>query len=343
MMRQPYPRNRTADLLKGIAVILMIQVHIMELFAQQDLFDSIIGKISLFLGGPPAAPVFMAVMGYYIAKSNKTFLQSCVRGLKIIALGFLLNIGLNFHLFIKIATGMIKADPLPYLFGVDILFLAGISIIGLAAIKLIRSYQFVFYSFSMVFIFVLQFFLASTSINLSENYLWAFFYGNDIWWSYFPFIPWFAYPLTGFIFYKMEGNLKFFIQKYLVIIFIVYAVVVIIFFEYGMIISADLDSYYHHDFMFFIYAVFFLIAWSAMASLTTQNTNNMALNYFEWLGKNVTSAYVIQWLIIGNIATALYKTQNLVSITLWFVLILAVTSGGIWVWTKTKHLNKTLN
>jgi len=41
----------------------MVQVHIMELFARQDIFEDTVGKISLFFGGPPAAPVFMAVMG----------------------------------------------------------------------------------------------------------------------------------------------------------------------------------------------------------------------------------------------------------------------------------------
>jgi len=42
-------RNRTADLLKGVAVILMVQVHIVELFAQQSIFDSFAGSIFFFL------------------------------------------------------------------------------------------------------------------------------------------------------------------------------------------------------------------------------------------------------------------------------------------------------
>ena len=49
-------RNGTADLLKGIAVLLMIQVHIMEQLAEYDLFNSRFGEISLFLGGPACAP-----------------------------------------------------------------------------------------------------------------------------------------------------------------------------------------------------------------------------------------------------------------------------------------------
>ena len=30
--------------------------------------------------------------------------------------------------------------------------------------------------------------------------------------------------------------------------------------------------------------------------------------YITWLGKNVTLIYVIQWIIVGNIGTAIYKT-----------------------------------
>ncbi|MEI7897648.1 MAG: heparan-alpha-glucosaminide N-acetyltransferase domain-containing protein [bacterium] len=65
--------NGTADLLKGIAVLFMIQVHIMEQFASPDTCNSLIGKISMFLGGPPCAPVFLAVMGYFLV------FQACLR------------------------------------------------------------------------------------------------------------------------------------------------------------------------------------------------------------------------------------------------------------------------
>jgi hypothetical protein len=67
-------RDGTADLLKGLAVLLMIQVHIMEQFVSSDTYNSLIGKASMFLGGPPCAPVFLAVMGYFLAITAKPFL-----------------------------------------------------------------------------------------------------------------------------------------------------------------------------------------------------------------------------------------------------------------------------
>ena len=57
-------RIKTADLLKGIAAILMIQVHIIELFATNDISESTAGKFLLFLGGPAVAPVFIILLGY---------------------------------------------------------------------------------------------------------------------------------------------------------------------------------------------------------------------------------------------------------------------------------------
>jgi hypothetical protein len=31
------------------------------------------------------------------------------------------------------------------------------------------------------------------------------------------------------------------------------------------------------------------------------------LKYLKWLGQNVTIIYVLQWILIGNTATAIYK------------------------------------
>ena len=85
-------RNHSLDLLKGIAVLLMIQVHVMELFASDAVSTSTVGKLSLFFGGAPVAPLFMIIFGYFIAKSNKSVRQLLARGVQIFVLGMALNI-----------------------------------------------------------------------------------------------------------------------------------------------------------------------------------------------------------------------------------------------------------
>ena len=136
MKRFPLP-----DLLKGFAVFLIVPVHIMETFIDYPGRDSLFGKSLLLLGGPIAVPVFMIVMGYFVARSRRSPIGNIYRGIKIFILGFLLNIGLNFTLLWKIKFEGWQFDPLEYIFGVDIFYLAGLSIIILSALKVLNKGQ----------------------------------------------------------------------------------------------------------------------------------------------------------------------------------------------------------
>ena len=319
-------RNRTADFLKGVAVILMVQVHLIELFAKQQIFESDIGSILLFLGGPPAAPVFMAVMGYFIAKGNSNISKSIIRGLKLIGGGLLLNFGLNFHLFIKIYNQTIVTSPWPYLFGVDILFLAGLSIILLSLFKRIFKNNPFPYVIIIGLIFLTQLLPYPKELG-AISYFNALFYSN-VWWSYFPVIPWLAYPLTGYVFYLIEPQINNFIKSnnYKIIILSITSIFLIFSISYGIIVAANLHLYYHHDAIYYLFVLNFMIFWSVLSSIITSLLSNVITDFIEWMGKNVTVFYVIQWLIIGNIATALYKTQSGIQLTTWFLGIVFFTS-----------------
>jgi uncharacterized membrane protein len=332
----PIERNRTADLMKGIAVIVMVQVHLMELIARQDIYNSLAGKISLFLGGPPAAPVFMAVMGYYIAISGKSARQMVIRGVKIIALGLLLNIGLNFHLLLNIYNGVFQFSALPYIFGVDILFLAGLSIVILALMKKYFGYRLLPYVLMLLFIQVLQYLLKDVYHVTTNNYLVAFFYGEGCWWSYFPVIPWISYPLTGYIFFVLQKEKYDGLRRFYPYITVFAAFMTGLFFDYGLDVSSDLDIYYHHDFVFFLYTVCFLIFWLFITNGIARLPENPVSDFLAWTGINVTAAYVVQWLVIGNIATSIYKTQSWSALVLWFIFVLMVMSGGVMLWNHIK-------
>ena len=54
--------------------------------------------------------------------------------------------------------------------------------------------------------------------------------------------------------------------------------------------------------------------------------DNRVLKYLEWTGREVTTMYVFQWLIIGNLATSIYKTQYPIWLIFWFAGILALSS-----------------
>jgi surface polysaccharide O-acyltransferase-like enzyme len=57
-------------------------------------------------------------------------------------------------------------------------------------------------------------------------------------------------------------------------------------------------------------------------------------NFLIWLGRNITSFYVIQWLIIGNIATEIFQTQPINSFLPWFAGIFATTALLTWLLEK---------
>jgi len=327
-------RNRTADFLKGLAVIFMIQVHLMELFAIPEINSSWIGKISLFLGGPPAAPIFMVVMGYFFARSKRTLPSSIFRGFKLIILGFALNLGLNMNLFFKIADGTYQTSPWPYVFGVDILFLAGLSLIMLSFMKHFFKLKLLPYMILLAIVFILQLFQFAPATNETLQYIQAYFIGNGTWWSYFPVIPWLAYPVTGFVLniallkIKTPFNT---LQNYLLIIS---GILFFVFVNYGIEISANLPEYYNHGLAFFLYALCFMVFYAIIANIISNQKETKLTRWVEWLGINVTAAYVIQWLFIGNIATEVYKTQSILQLIFWFLTALLATSLGIYLWNR---------
>jgi len=337
-------RDQTADLLKGFAVLMMIQVHLMELFAKPEISVSLTGRISLFLGGPPAAPLFMAVMGYFLAQSKKNFSQNFKRGLILIFGGILLNIGMNLHLLILNVLGKVQVDPLKYIFGADILPLAGFSIILIAGIKWISKNKFYAMAVISFLIIILILFLQNSTrqhaiTNEKLIYLQAFLWGN-IEWSYFPFLPWAIYSLIGF-FYRIIIELFEIENAYKDLLAITCAVISFITISYGINSSSNLMNYYHHDWIFTLWIIQFLILLVyVLNKLEELYGKNAFLIYVKWIGKNVTAVYVFQWLLIGNIATMLYRTQNEIALIFWFLTIIILTSFTVYFFEK-RHDNKT--
>ncbi len=322
-------RNPTADLLKGVAVVLMIQVHLFEQFAALGLSHSTIGKISLFLGGPPAAPVFLAVMGFFLARSRKTALQHIHRGLLLILGGLMLNLGLNANLLYSIHHGRFQLDPLPFIFGADILPLAGLSIIVVGMLRrLLKDNALAYFSAASVVAIVAPM-LAKFETDPLAMYVVPFFWG-DQWWSYFPLFPWLAYALLGvalgtaptiFIAFESISVWKK-LPAFLVLIGALLATL-----PYATQSITELSSYYHHGILLFLWVLGFLTLWVfVLSNLESSFGNSAVFHFIKWLGRHVTSAYVFQWLIIGNLATELYRTQSLVQVLIWFVTILCATS-----------------
>lgn len=334
MKRFPLP-----DLLKGFAVFLIVPVHILETFIDYPGRESLFGNILLLLGGPFGVPIFMMVMGYFVALSKKSTAQNILRGVLIFILGIFLNIGLNFHLLLKIWTEGWKFDPLQAIFGVDIFYLAGLSIIILSVLKTIKYGQ-QWIAFAMIL-----FVSGSTSyfnellMVTERNYILPFI-GGGYSWSYFPLFPWLAYPLIGFLFQKTEPKIRKFIQeqKVVFIVFLAFTLILVgLFSRFGIETTINLSEYYHHTFRFFLWTLGVDVLWVLLLWLVVQKFSEFPVIVFlRWLGKNITAFYIIQWLIIGNIATAIYQTKDLSNYGYWFVPIFLITIGLTWVYERIK-------
>lgn len=333
MKRFPLP-----DLLKGFAVFLIVPVHILETFIDYPGRESLLGKIILLLGGPFGVPIFMMVMGSFVALSKKSRAQNVLRGVLIFILGIFLNIGLNFHLLLKIWLEDWQFDPLQYIFGVDIFYLAGLSIIILSILKTVN------YGQQWIVLALILFFSGLTShfneilLVPERNYILPFI-GGEYSGSYFPLFPWLAYPLIGFLFQKTEPQIREFIQKQKVVSIAILAstfILVVLFSRFGISITNNLSEYYHHTFPFFLWTVGVDILWVLLLWFVVQKFSEFPIIVFlRWLGKNITIFYVIQWLIIGNIATAIYQSQELSKFWFWFVPIFLITVGLTFLYEKT--------
>lgn len=339
-------RNQTADLLKGLAVIFMIQVHIMEQFATPGINNSIIGKISLFLGGPPCAPVFMAVMGYFLSSSEKPFSYYLKRGAILFAGGILLNIARSANLLHYIFLGQSTADPFFYIFGVDILPLAGISIIIIGLLQLVFKKKYLLY-FILAVIMASAGTLPGTAGTTTDfmSCLNAFFWGNFEW-SYFPLFPWCAYILLGFAFRLLFENENFFSRyssSHSLVLSIPLMVASGLTVGYAAGIAHDLKSsegYYHHGLLFFAWMVMFISGYIMLVHLVEENSGkHIVTRLMKWIGKNVTIIYIMQWIIIGNITTEIFQTQEKTALVFWFLGITAATCVLAYLW---EHLNFSL-
>jgi len=327
------------DSLKGLAVLLMIQVHITELFVRNENYESFFGKTSLFLGGIPAAPVFMLAMGYFLAYGKKSPSKIAWRGFRLFFGGILLNVGLNAHLLYNILFKGWQFNAWHYIFGVDILPLAGLSLVFIAFInRVLPSKTLIYFGLAIAAALVSEFFHPLQFEENTFKYILAFFIGGTSF-AYFPLFPWIAYPLLGYGFNKLLlqmpeikfRNVKYFAAAGLTGLFLLVTI------NFGFNISVNLTAYYHHNSMFFIWAVAFAAFWIYLLYLLEFYLNNSLFFIFlRFLGKNVTAIYVVQWLIIGNIATKLFKTQSLIEWFFWVVGITLISSVLTYIWLKLK-------
>ncbi|GMT44175.1 MAG: hypothetical protein IEMM0006_0007 [bacterium] len=333
-------RSRTADFLKGLALIAMVQLVLVEYFSQASILNGLLGKISLFIGGPSAAPVFLAIMGYYIAHQRHTFRYDVIRGIKLMVLGILLNVVRNAYTLFDVFSGKTNAGVWHIVFGTDILILAGISLVAMAIlIKILRGHVLAYLTLIIVFM-LLQYVIPPVEKMMPDSVILPFFYGKYPH-AQFPFVPWFAYVLAGYTFYLFK---KFFVADQFkhshtikIILGSISGIFLILTLPFGFGVSVNYTLFYHHGILFFLFCVNYLFWWLLIANAIVAGVDNKLTAYLEFIGKNVTAFYVIFMILAGNLALLFQKGQDYLMLFIDFVVLLAVTSFLVWIWVRMRR------
>ncbi len=315
-MSQGKTRLPAIDLARGLAVFFMILVHVLITYSTSDVEHSTFGGIVGFLGGPPAAPVFMALMGISFYYSRHTELRYGIeRGLWLILLGYILNLLrgvlpiVTIDLFAPSRAAQIPdavANLADASLELDILQFAGLAFIAMALIGEIRLNRYVLLL------------LAATTATVSP-FLWRI--GSDVpvaghlldylWGDIpskehcignlvsFPFFPWFAYVLVGMFLgdtLKRSTVLEKTFRKIgLAGVLISVASLALIAPNYGY----HVGDYYHSRPGFVAFVVGFILVWIYLCHLAVKHIKeNPAFEVIYYWSRNVNIIYLVQWVLI---------------------------------------------
>ena len=318
------------DQMKGWAVWWMILVHSIELFLNLPDRGSPVAQFALFMGAVPAAPVFMLLMGYYAIRPGQTFKANIYRGAKLILWGLLLNIGLNFSLILRWATGHADVNILEFIFGIDILLFAGAAVLIASLIDLLKIRWPVWLLLALAVPAINQWIvmplIEARTTAIGSPYVTALFAGTSSW-SYFPVIPWISYVFAGIGLYRLFSRWPGLLIRSRYHFFAAIPAVAI--FLAGLVpawkMTQQLDQYYHHGFLFFVWAMSFILLLFLNVQAMQKGESIAFSKVIRFLGVRVTSVYIIQWILIGNLGTWLYQSLSLPATLLVFALVFLTT------------------
>jgi len=303
-------RLRFLDLARGLAIIFMVFQHVQIVFAVDAGEASALGQGFLLLGTAPAAPVFMVVMGFLYGSSASSDVRSgVVRGLKLFAFGYALNI-LRFVIPGLLAgwNPTVQAFLGPEWWGpffeVDILQLAGLSLALLAPVKrYVRDPRAVLALAAGVVVVSPLLWGVGGSFVLDP--LWGV--GEHV---SFPFFPWVAYPLLGLAlagFAAVATSASRVVRSWVVAgaasLLVGAAIAVLTPADTGILAFGD---YYRSGLPVQLMLAGFVLLWlSLMWWLDERLSWRVIPRYLTSLSRNITAIYVIQWMLIGWLAIVL--------------------------------------
>jgi uncharacterized membrane protein len=299
---------RAFDLARGLAVVFMVVVHVLWHWGRPAAIESPVGTVLSFLGGPPAAPVFMALMGASIAFSRHAGPRAlATRGAILIAAGYALNVTRGaLPATLGLAAGVISAEeiapftPLRLLTSVDILQLAGCSLILIAALRLAGRPSPAWLVVGLGLVLAAPFVRGlATGIPVLDAVLTPVWGGAPN--VFYAVFPWAMYPVVGAVVGEWlagAGDRATAIRR-LGLAGLALAgagVAAIALTRPGF----DVYTYWRHPPALALAILGFVLAWLWACDLVARRLpEGRVVRVLEAVGRRVTVLYVVHWLIVG--------------------------------------------
>ncbi len=350
-------KNRTRqvelDLAKALAIIFMVFVHTYEahwfLENSEEGAGYICAWIIEFLGGVPAAPLFMLAMGvgvvYSTRSTSKTYLK---RAAQIFALGILVNFFQQWvPIFMRPDVAEEFAANAHSIIATDIYSFVTVAFLFFAYLKT-SKHPVAITTIAMIVCLIVSEVTYPNSIDTGsvwlDSIIGIFVRTND--YSYFPFFTWAMWPLLGYLFgrllIKTENKFKMYsIIAATGVVALAVATYVINMDPNDMIINSlteanmdDVGLYYAMDTWNLLWSYGCLAIEMYVLYLVVRLTKNRIPALFSYMSKHIMSIYVIQWVFIG-LATPIFDrvTDVFVCAALGAV-VLVLTIISAWLWDK---------
>lgn len=306
--QQSSKRLRLPDVLRGLAIVFMILIHVMNLYGNAEATSGWIYHLLDFLAGPPTGPIFMFTMGFFFMLKKPPFVPALRRGLTLILLGY----GLNFlkgFLPVFLAREILGWDPAFFpevysnyylIFNVEILIFAGLAYIAMAALSRLSEKP-VFYAGVALSIALLSPLLwgIGESIPVMRHLVMPL-WGADLDLVIFPFFPWAVYPILGMataLEYKRNQDHK----RLWILSGGMGAALSLL---GGGLLLVDFDRFFN-DYgqqawgATIAFSGFIFLWGMAMMCIDSVYPSRLKVGLLPYLSQNITTIYVFQWLIIG--------------------------------------------
>lgn len=303
-------RNLEFDLARGLAVFFMIVQHVVAIFGTAGVINSAFGVAVYFFGTIPAAPIFLLLMGASLAFSRRSTPSGLFwRGLKLIGLGYLLS-ALRFvvPLLIGIRLGIAQPEtsafswtPLQYLLTVDILQLAGLSLLLISLLKKAGLKPGYYLLVALIIALVSPLLWSLGTGAAGAGLIAAPFFGtqaNVI----FPFFSWAFYPLVGVYFgcrlQEAQDKDKFYKSVFPNLLPVILLGILFL----AINPAAVLGNYYRHELGANLLFAALAVYWIAGLFFVRKRLPSWLEKILSFWSRSVTAIYFIQWLLIGWLA-----------------------------------------